>query len=123
MPGGCFPLGPTATLGRNPANGVVVYYSLKAKPATDVDLEFFDSARKSIRKFTAKMRKPGEAAAPSAPAGPPPGEGGGFGGGAPPPVPTEVGLNRFVWATRYADAVRFSGMILLGGHNAVAQAQ
>jgi hypothetical protein len=94
---------------------VVVYYSLKAKPATDVDLEFFDSAGKSIRKITAKMRNPGEAAAPSAPAGPPAGEGGGFGGGAPPPVPTEVGLNRFVWDTRYADAVRFPGMILWAG--------
>ncbi|HEX5601525.1 MAG TPA: hypothetical protein VFX63_03205, partial [Pyrinomonadaceae bacterium] len=40
IPGGGFPLGPTATLGRNPANGVVVYYSLKAKPTSDVDLEF-----------------------------------------------------------------------------------
>ena len=53
MPGGGgFPLGPTATVGRNPANGVVVYYSLKAKPTADVELEFLDSAGKSIRKFT-----------------------------------------------------------------------
>jgi len=116
MPGGGgFPLGPTATVGRNPANGVVVYYSLKAKPTSDVDLEFLDSAGKSIRKFTARMRRQGEAAA-QAPAGPPPGEGGGFGGGgAAPPVPTEVGLNRFVWDTRYPDAVRFPGMILWAG--------
>jgi photosystem II stability/assembly factor-like uncharacterized protein len=115
MPGGGFPPGPTATLGKNPANGVVVYYSLKTKPAADVDLEFFDSAGKSIRKFTARARRQGEGGAP-APAGPPPGEGGGFGGGgAPPPVPTEVGLNRFVWDTRYSDAVRFPGMILWAG--------
>lgn len=115
MPGGGFPLGATATLGRNPANGVVVYYSLKTKPASDVDLEFLDSSGKSIRKFTARVRRQGEAAA-QAPAGPPPGEGGGFGGaGAPPPVPTEVGLNRFVWDTRYPDAVRFPGMILWAG--------
>jgi hypothetical protein len=114
MPGGAFPLGPTATLGRNPANGVVVYYSLKSKPTTDVDLEFFDSSGKSIRKFTAKVRKPGEAAAPAAPPAPP-GEGFGFGAGPPPPVPVEVGLNRFVWDTRYADAVRFPGMILWAG--------
>src|ERR1051325_6442597 len=112
--GGGFPLGPTATLGRNPASGVVVYYSLKAKPASDVDLEFFDSAGKSIRKFTAKAKREGSAA-PAASAGPPPGEGGGFGGGTPPPVPTEVGLNRFIWDTRYADAVRFPGMILWAG--------
>ena len=115
MPGGGgFPLGATATLGRNPPNGVVVYYSLKAKPTADVDLEFLDSAGKSIRKFTARVRR--EGAASSAPAGPPAGEGGGFGGGgAPPPVPIEVGLNRFVWDTRYPDAVRFPGMILWAG--------
>jgi photosystem II stability/assembly factor-like uncharacterized protein len=116
MPGGGFPLPPTATLGRNPANGVVVYYSLKAKPTADVDLEFLDSAGKSIRKFTARVKRVGEgAAAAQAPAGPPPGEGGFFGGGAPPPVPIEVGLNRFVWDTRYPDAVRFPGMILWAG--------
>ncbi|HEV8202654.1 MAG TPA: hypothetical protein VGP98_00370 [Pyrinomonadaceae bacterium] len=114
MPGGGFPLGPTATLGRNPANGVVVYYSLKAKPTADVDLEFLDSAGKSVRKFTAHVRKQGEGAA-QAPAGPPPGEGGFGGGGAPPPVPVEVGLNRFVWDARYPDAVRFPGMILWAG--------
>ena len=115
MPGGGgFPLGPTATLGRNPPNGVVVYYSLKAKPTADVDLEFLDSAGKSIRKFTARVRREGAAA--QAPVGPPAGEGGGFGGGgAPPPVPIEVGLNRFVWDTRYPDAVRFPGMILWAG--------
>jgi hypothetical protein len=61
------------------------------------------------------MRKPGEGAAASAPAGPPAGEGGFGGGGAPPPVPTEVGLNRFVWDTRHTDAVRFPGMILWAG--------
>jgi len=116
IPGGGFPLGPTATLGRNPANGVVVYYSLKAKPTADVDLEFLDSAGKSIRKFTARVKRAGEgAAAAQAPAGPPPGEGGFGGGGAPPPVPIEVGLNRFVWDTRYPDAVRFPGMILWAG--------
>ncbi|HEX6718892.1 MAG TPA: hypothetical protein VF088_17425, partial [Pyrinomonadaceae bacterium] len=113
MPGGGFPLGPTATVGRNPANGVVVYYSLKAKPTSDVNLEFFDPAGKAIRKFTARVGKPAEGATP-APT-PPPGEGGFGGGGAPPPVPIEVGLNRFVWDTRYPDGVRFPGMILWAG--------
>jgi hypothetical protein len=113
MPGGGgFGGGPTATLGRNPANGVVVYYSLKAKPGADMTLEFFDPAGKSIRKFTARARRPDEATT-SAPA-PPPGEGG-FGGGAAPPLPTEVGLNRFVWDTRHAEAVRFPGMVLWAG--------
>ena len=113
MPGGGFPLGPTATLGRNPANGVVVYYSLKAKPTSDVDLEFFDSAGKSIRKFTAKANQKGDGA--GAPPPQPAGEGFFGGGGAAPPVQTDVGLNRFVWDTRYPDAVRFPGMILWAG--------
>ena len=55
MPGGGgFNLPATATIGKNPANGVVVYYSLKAKPTSDVVLEFLDSNGKSIRKFTAR---------------------------------------------------------------------
>jgi hypothetical protein len=59
MPGGGgFPLGPTATIGRNPANGVVVYYSLKTKPTADVQIEFLDSTGKSIRKFTGRVRVP-----------------------------------------------------------------
>jgi hypothetical protein len=113
--GGGFPLGPTATVGRNPANGVVVYYSLKAKPTSNVDLEFLDPAGKSIRKFTARVARQGEGAPAGAPPAQPPGEGGFFGGGAAPPVPTDVGLNRFVWDTRYPDAVRFPGMILWAG--------
>ena len=36
-------------------------------------------------------------------------------GGAPARVTTDVGLNRFVWDMRYADAVRFPGMILWAG--------
>jgi hypothetical protein len=38
-----------------------------------------------------------------------------FGGGAPARVTTDVGLNRFVWDMRYAEAVRFPGMILWAG--------
>jgi hypothetical protein len=44
MPGGGgFNLPATATIGKNPASGVVVYYSLKAKPTTDLVLEFLDA--------------------------------------------------------------------------------
>jgi len=114
MPGGGFPLGPTATLGRNPANGVVVFYSLKEKPANSVELEFLDQAGKSIRKFTARVRKQGEGEASTSQPQQPAGEGG-F--GVPPPanLPMDAGLNRFVWDTRYPDAVRFPGMILWAG--------
>ncbi|HEX5966794.1 MAG TPA: hypothetical protein VFY51_12715, partial [Pyrinomonadaceae bacterium] len=109
--GGGGPLGPTATVGSNPPNGVVVYYSLKAKPTTDLELEFLDTTGKSVQKFTAKLPKPGEAAAPAAT----PGGGGGFGPSAPTPPPTNVGLNQFVWDTRYADATRFPNLILWAG--------
>ena len=116
MPGGGGgPVSPTSTLGRNPANGVVVYYSLKAKPSSEVDLEFLDPNGKSIRKFTQKIQREGEASASSGQAQAPPPDEGGFGFGAPARVTTDVGLNRFVWDTRYADATRFPGMILWAG--------
>jgi photosystem II stability/assembly factor-like uncharacterized protein len=116
MPGGGGFGGPTATVGRNPAAGVVVYYYLKNKPTSDIQLEFFDGAGKSIRKFTGRVERPGAAsttAQPAAPAGG--GEGGFGGGGAAPPVTLDVGLNRFIWDMRHADAVRFPGMILWSG--------
>src|SRR5260370_20052855 len=102
MPGGGgFQLPPTATIGKNPASGVVVYYSLKAKPTTDVVLEFFDASGKSVRKSTGRVPRPGAGgAAPATPAQAPAGEGEGFGGGAA-QVLTEAGLNRFVWDMRY----------------------
>lgn len=112
MPGGGgFPLGPTATVGRNPANGVVVYYSLKTKPGSDIQLEFLDGTGKSIRKFTGRATRPGGG---EAAAGPPPGAGG-FGGSGGAPITTDVGLNRFIWDMRYSEAARFPGMILWAG--------
>jgi photosystem II stability/assembly factor-like uncharacterized protein len=121
--GGGFNLPPTATVGRNPANGVVVYYSLKAKPTSDVVLEFLDGNGKSTRKFTARAPRPqaspapgaAQLSAPSEQPQPPAGEEESFFGAAPARVTTDVGLNRFVWDTRYADAARFPGMILWAG--------
>jgi photosystem II stability/assembly factor-like uncharacterized protein len=123
MPGGGGQsLPPTTTLGKNPANGVVVYYSLKAKPTSDVVLEFLDSTGKSIRKFTARAPRPQPSPQPgaaqlTAPPEqlPPATEEEGFFGGAPARVTTDAGLNRFVWDERYAEATRFPGMILWAG--------
>ena len=114
--GGGFPLGPTATIGQNPAGGVVVYYSLKAKPTTDLVLEFLDPAGKSINKFTTRLPR-GGGPGPGAGAAPPQAGGGdeGFFVGAPARATTDVGLNRFVWDMRYPEAVRFPGMILWAG--------
>jgi len=120
MPGfGVVQLPATATIGNNPASGVVVYYSLKTKPTGDLQLEFLDSSGKSIRKFTGRAPRPSGAAAASAAAGqmttPPAEEGEGFGRGGPARVTTDAGLNRFIWDMRYGDAVRFPGMILWAG--------
>ncbi len=143
MDGGSPPLPATATVGRNPASGAVIYYSLKSKPTSDVVLEFLDASGKSIQKFTGKPAKataaagqPSPAASPSPtvqpPAQPTPSpateaapaseepqaggeEPGGFGAPRRPPVTTDVGMNRFVWDLRYAESVRFPGMILWSG--------
>jgi photosystem II stability/assembly factor-like uncharacterized protein len=138
MDGGSPQLPATATIGRNPANGAVVYYSLNSKPTTDVVLEFLDASGKSIQKFTARAPRPAPAAAPAsaagAPAAPTPAPGAaqltappetpqapsgeeseGFGPGRAPRVTTDIGLNRFVWDLRYAESSRFPGMILWAG--------
>ncbi len=124
--GGGFPLPATATVGRNPAGGAVVYYTLKARPTTDVVLEFTDASGKSIQKFTARAPKSQPTPAPgSAPVQTPPeqpqapsGEesdffAGGMGGG--PRVTTNAGLNRFIWDMQYAEATRFPGLIMWAG--------
>jgi photosystem II stability/assembly factor-like uncharacterized protein len=145
MDGSSRPLPPTATIGRNPPNGAVVYYSLKSKPTSDVVLEFLDASGKSIQKFTAKAPKPaapqvtaatpqptaattgGQASPtptpgaaqlttpPEEPQAPSGEESEGFGSRAAPRVTTDVGLNRFIWDLRYAESVRFPGMILWSG--------
>jgi hypothetical protein len=136
MQGGGSPLPATATLGRNPPGGAVVYYSLRARPTSEVVLEFLDSGGKVIQKFTARAPRPQAAAvaSPDAQPGPAPmgaaqvqtppeepqapsgEESESFGPGARQPrVTTDVGLNRFVWDLRHPEAVRFPGMILWAG--------
>jgi photosystem II stability/assembly factor-like uncharacterized protein len=123
---GGFQLPPTVALGSNPPSGVVVYYSLKAKPSSDTVIEFLDANGKLIQKFTARAPRPQPTPAPGAaetrqpPEEPqaPSGEESEsfvFAGGAPARVTTNVGLNRFVWDMRYPDATRFPGMIFWAG--------
>jgi hypothetical protein len=118
MPGGGgFNQPATATIGKNPPNGVVVYYSLKAKPASDVVLEFLDTSGKSIRKFTGRVPRPAGAGggAPSAPGAEQPEPSGDDFAAPAARVTTDVGLNRFVWDMRYGDATRFPSLILWAG--------
>lgn len=107
--GGGFRLPPTATVGENPASGVVINYWLKEKPKGEVTLEILDSAGKLIKKFSSAPPQGGAGQMPG-------GEEGGFRfGGGPARVATEAGLNRFTWDLRYPDATTFPGMILWAG--------
>jgi photosystem II stability/assembly factor-like uncharacterized protein len=120
-------LSPTSTIGQNPANGAVIYYYLKDKPASQITLEFLDSGGRSIRKFMSRAPEPPPPAPgagapsqippeqPQAPSGEEVESGGGSGGGGARRIPAEAGLNRFVWDMRYADAARFPGLILWAG--------
>ncbi len=102
--GGGFGPGPT-NAGKNPPSGVVLYYSLKAKPAGDVVIRVKDADGKQVNEYTSKP-EPKEA----------PGleDEGEPRGGAPKPG-TRPGMNRFVWDLRYADATKFPGMIFWAG--------
>ena len=115
MPGGG-QLQADATVGQNPPAGAVIHYYLKNKPTTDLTIEVLDSAGKSIKKFTAKAPPPqaNKAGGGQQEAGGAQQEAGGRGARTPSP-PAEVGINRFVWDFRYADATRFPGLILWGG--------
>ncbi|MGI8469751.1 MAG: VPS10 domain-containing protein, partial [Pyrinomonadaceae bacterium] len=103
--GGGFPLPKTATVGANPPNGAVVNYYLKSKPK-EITLEFLDASGKVIRKFTGKPPVEGEQS---------PQQDGGRRGGENPNLPTEIGLNQFVWNYRLPSATNVPGLILWGG--------
>jgi photosystem II stability/assembly factor-like uncharacterized protein len=108
MPGSGGPSTPGVSVGANPPAGAVIWYHLKEKPKDEVTLEILEGSGKSVRKFSSK--------APETPPAAPPIDGGSPpGGSAAPRVPTEKGLNRFVWDLRYEEASRFPGLIMWGG--------
>jgi len=95
--------------GQNPPSGVVINYMLKAK-ATEVTLEFLDSAGKPVRKISSKPD-------PKAVAAPVPSDDdeGPRGPAGPTLAPTNAGWNRFIWDMRYPEASSFPGMIYWAG--------
>ena len=99
--GGGFQIPGNATVGANPPNGVVTHYWLKTKPK-EVTLEYVDAGGKVIRKFTGKPPVEGQPAPPPTP-------------GADPVLSTDIGLNRFVWNYRLANATGLPGLIMWGG--------
>jgi photosystem II stability/assembly factor-like uncharacterized protein len=111
--------GPTGSAGQNPPAGAIINYYLKseikkpekkagdapaaeAKKDAPVKIEILDEAGKVVRTYPSKNP-------------PPEGEEGGFqrerGGG----IPTEAGINRFVWDLHYEGATRIANSPLWGG--------
>jgi hypothetical protein len=79
--------------GKNPPDGVLVTYSLGQPPDAEVTLSFLDAQGQIIKRFSsAAVNDQADASGPKDPR-----------------VPTEVGLNRFVWNLRYPDARRVPG--------------
>ena len=91
--------------GANPPSGVVLYYSLKSKPTSDVLIRVKSADGKLVNEYTSKPepKEPDslEADEDNPRAAPKPG--------------TKPGLNRFVWDLRYSDATKFPGMIFWAG--------
>ncbi len=90
----------SSSVGKNPPSGVVIYYRLKSKPTSDVVIRVKDSGGKLVSELTSKP-EPKEPEALEEDEGR---------RGLPKPT-TKPGLNRFVWDLRYADTVKFPGMI------------
>ncbi len=94
--------------GQNPPDGVIIHYWLAAKPSETVTLTFLDAAGNEVRSYTSKRPEAEPAQAPSegdvqqvtaeeeVSSEPEPKS------DETPWVPTEPGMNRFVWEGRYA---------------------
>jgi photosystem II stability/assembly factor-like uncharacterized protein len=74
--------------GQNPPDGVVVTYYLREPPQAEVALSFLDAQGQLIKRFSSQVMN--EQPSPASPKEL--------------RVPTEVGMNRFVWNMRYPDA-------------------
>ena len=96
-----------ANEGKNPPSGVVIYYSLKAKPKGDVVIRIKDAQGAVVNELTSKP-EPKEPGAMEE----------GDGRRAAEKPGTKAGLNRFVWNLRWSDTVHFPGMIYwAAGHS------
>jgi photosystem II stability/assembly factor-like uncharacterized protein len=70
--------------GNNPPDGVIVTYYLKDRPEGQVTLSFLDAHGDVIKTFSSQQKPAGEATELR--------------------VPAAVGMNRFIWNTRYPEA-------------------
>ncbi len=103
-----------ATVGANPASGAVVYFSLAEKPKGEAKLEFLDEKGTLIRDFSSKVAEKRASEAPASSAEEEefaPRSSGST------RVPTEVGLNKFVWDLRYPGCRAVSRNDFVGGNS------
>jgi hypothetical protein len=103
--GAGFALPATVPVGANPPSGVIIDYSLKSVPKDVVQLEILDAKGKLVRKFTSKKSVEGASPEEEEFGISRPGE----------KLPTEEGLNRFVWDMRDEAPARVPGAVSWGG--------
>ncbi|KAB2877823.1 glycosyl hydrolase [bacterium] len=102
-------LRPGLALGQNPPNGVLVNYYFQEKPKDEITLDFMDETGKTIITYSSIKDKRGKAIKPSEEFYEKPKE---TRMGV---VPSDTGMNRFVWDMRYPDAEEVPGAIFWDG--------
>ncbi|HEX7101615.1 MAG TPA: glycosyl hydrolase, partial [Nitrolancea sp.] len=97
--------------GKNPPDGVIVFYSLPSKPGGEIKLTFLDGAGNEIKSFVSKPDDEDKKSDKSD-------DDEESEEDKEPKVAKEAGLNRFVWNMRYPDAEKVPGdksMSFVGG--------
>lgn len=92
--------------GQNPPTGVIVYFTLASKPQGEVKLTFLDGQGNEIKSFASQAEHKVAADPTDEEEEQEKKE---------PNVPTEVGLNRFIWDMRYPDARKVEGYVASEG--------
>ena len=92
--------------GQNPPTGVIIYFTLASKPQGEVKLTFLDGQGNEIKSFASQAEHKVAADPTDEEEEQETKE---------PTVPTEVGLNRFIWDMRYPDARKVEGYVASEG--------
>jgi hypothetical protein len=90
------PMPPEIPAGTNPPAGAVLDYKLNGKPTAPIKLTIYDSQGELVRQFSSSPLSESEIRPVKWPTF------ADYWMGNPHPLPTEVGLNRFVWDLRYS---------------------
>ena len=107
-PGFFIPTGIPA--GHNPPTGVVVFYSLKEKPKDPITLEIYNAQGKLVRKYSSKKEHAAEEEQEFPQLA-----------GAGHTLPTEKGVNHFVWDMKTEPPARVPGLSEWGGQGGGAE--